>query len=520
MSNMIEFKCFHCSHTIRTQARYIGMKGPCPHCGKTVTVEGTVDETQAWSELEPAAPPSSTEANTLLAGLGGGLVTVGLFLFLLLFREHWIGRILLERGPVQFVSMFVACWGMAILILKYRAVRRQINYAGLELDFVPLEAGVQINTRNVSKFLEHMERLPAKARQSIVGRRIHGALEHFRARNSVPEVHAFLNTQASLDASSVDSGYTLLRAFIWAIPLLGFIGTVTGISNAVSGLSDSLQTSVVDEVRVEDVLGNDPALTGLAEEDDESGRLGARMIAAMGGVTQGLSTAFDTTLVALVLAILLLFPTESLKRVEYGMLDRIELFTNETLLRRMADDAPSDKLSPDIARHLEPAFRRHQQWLVEWQQQLAKLGNVIGGDFERHIRAVQEALQRSEVQQATELSRLADSIAETIEGAGQLLERAQASTSDAAESFRTVWEREAELQEQLASNTDQMRQAAADWKSLTETLSQGVPFQQLRQATEVLEHSMNRLAHLFESDGRLAAASAPRPGLFARFRRR
>ncbi len=520
MSNLIEFNCSHCSHTIRTQARYRGMAGKCPHCGKSVVVEGASDETQAYVASEPPPPPSSTEANTLLAGLFGGLATMGLFLVLLLFRERGIGQILLERGPVQFVSMFVACWGLAILVLKYHAVRRQISYVGLELDFVPLETGMQISSRNVSKFLDHVERLPVKARQSIVGRRIHGALEHFRARNSVPEVHAFLNTQASLDASSVDSGYTLLRAFIWAIPLLGFIGTVTGISNAVSGLSASLQTSVVQDVLTEDAHGDDSMLAGLAEEDDESGRLGARMIAAMGGVTQGLSTAFDTTLVALVLAILLLFPTESLKRIEYGMLDRIELFTNETLLRRMADDELADKLSPDIARHLEPAFQRHQQWLIQWQQQVAKLGQVIGSDFERHFRAVQESLQRSEVEHGQELSRLAHLISQTIQGADQLLERAQTSTSQFAERFRTVVERESELQQQLASNTDEIRQAAADWKALSDTLSHAMAFQQLQQATEALGRRMNRLGELWESDGKLAPAATSRPGLFARFRRR
>ena len=67
-------------------------------------------------------------------------------------------------------------------------------------------------------------------RESILGRHIQGALGRTRSRNSVPEVQEYLATQAEIDASSVDAGYTLLRAFIWAVPILGFIGTVMGIS--------------------------------------------------------------------------------------------------------------------------------------------------------------------------------------------------------------------------------------------------------------------------------------------------
>lgn len=80
----------------------------------------------------------------------------------------------------------------------------------------------------------------------------------------------------------------------------------------------------------------------------------------MSGVTQGLATAFDTTFVGLVFVALLLLPTEALKRLEYGMLDRIESFTNDVLLRRLADAEDkiahfkSAHLSPELAQALEP----------------------------------------------------------------------------------------------------------------------------------------------------------------------
>ena len=43
-----------------------------------------------------------------------------------------------------------------------------------------------------------------------------------------------LKSQSEIDATMVDSSFDLIKVFIWAIPIPGFIGTVLGISDAVS----------------------------------------------------------------------------------------------------------------------------------------------------------------------------------------------------------------------------------------------------------------------------------------------
>src|SRR5207248_10839997 len=134
----------------------------------------------------------------------------------------------------------VTCWGLAILALKYVAVQRELRYTERELELIPLEIGMQITSANVDKFLENLGELPAQEQDSFLARRIRGALEHFKHRNNVSEVQSFLATQADIEASAVDSGYTLMRVFIWVCPILGFIGTVFGISDAVTDLAKSL----------------------------------------------------------------------------------------------------------------------------------------------------------------------------------------------------------------------------------------------------------------------------------------
>jgi biopolymer transport protein ExbB/TolQ len=512
MSATIEFACPHCSREIRTSARYAGMQGQCPHCGKAVKVEAP-----AGVDMAVLAPPRShtgpTDANPIYAGIVGAGATMALYIVFMLVRETYIGQLFTQRGPVQFISTLVVCWGLALLTFKYVLVKRQLSYVGRELELLPLERGVQITPGNVDKFLRHLESVPAEARESIVGRRMQGALEHFRARTDVPEVQAYLASQATIDASAVDSGYTLLRCFIWLIPILGFIGTVTGISEAVTNLADSLKSG--DSAQV------GPATPGgaAAAPDGQRPNLGAKMIEAMGGVTQGLATAFDTTFVGLVFAALLLFPTESLKRIEYGMLDRIESFTNESLLRRFADDAPTETLSPDLARILEPAFRKHQQWLVEWQAKVSELGSVIGRDLEKHATAVQDRLQSVQTAKLEEardvLSALASSWANNATAIAELKQAATEIASD----LRSTVSSATDVQRNLGENTAVLAQIAERWRELQTPQPQN-GHDRLEIAVEKLARAAEQMSQMSstESSVTLAGAEAVGPRRWGWFR--
>jgi hypothetical protein len=521
MTNFVEFPCPHCSKNIRTNARYLGMKGQCPHCGKAVKVEAPAGQVLQPVTAETASRPSTTHANTILAGLLGAGATVVLYVLFLAVHGTYLGKLMLDRGPIQFIITFVTCWGLAILVLKYLAVREQLSYTELELEFIPLDLGFKIEPKNVGEFLKHLDGLPKKAKRSILGRRIHGALEHFRERSSVPEVQSYLASHGGIDASMVDAGYTLLRAFIWAIPLFGFIGTVTGISKAVTGLADSLESANGPPASVAPAVpgaGAAEAPGGTTGQDKEA-NLGNKMIGAMGLVTQGLATAFDTTFLGLVTAILLLFPTETLKRIEYSMLDRIETFTNESLLRRMDDQSENAGLSPDAARLLEPVFRRHQQWLIEWQNQVADLGNVIGQDFEKHAAAIQHTLERRESDTANEVSRLADSLSQLVGHTQEVMTRLQETSTLMARDLNASCDRlketsaavsgdlksrfdnTLELQQQLAANTSQMRELAGQWQAAQVAATRAVQGGQLEQVLSSLDRTVMKLTELVAQAG-------------------
>lgn len=404
MAGTITVECPKCKTRVQASAEHIGRKGRCPACESLLDIK-PVAGTKARQTASASAPvkaslKATTDGNVWIAGAIAAAATAVIYLAMfLLIRNTYLGKLMIDRGKIQYAITFVTCWGIALLVFKFLAVKKQVEYTSLELDLIPLDIGMQINAANVDEFLEHLDALPRDQRSSLLGQRIRGALEYFKYRSDVPEVQGYLSTQASIAASTVDSGYTLLRAFIWVCPILGFIGTVVGISLAVSDLRESLV--VVGSPDAPPTEGVDPAADAPSDAAIPPGEdsLKDQMLLGMNKVTDGLATAFDTTLLGLVCVVILMFPTESLRKIEYGMLDRIEEFTQESLLRRMGEglSAKGEGELPLLVKNsLESAFAEHQRWLAQWQAQVAKLGQVIGSDFESAVLAVQEKVAAAE----------------------------------------------------------------------------------------------------------------------------
>lgn len=478
MSAAITIVCPNCKNKMRASAEYLGRKGRCPACKALVEI---VAEDSSLATLSPAtrgggrakAPHVSTDVNGLVAAGFGLLATVVLYAVVFFpIRASYLGQLFADRGTVPYITTWVACWGFALLAMKYLAVKRQMAAAERELELIPLEIGVQITPENVDQFLGHLATLPSSQQGSILARRIRGAIEHFKYRNSVPEVQGYLASQAEIDASGVDGGYTLLRSIVWAVPILGFIGTVVGISAAVQNLADVMPRK--DQTTENQPADATPAAKPTKGAPAGSESFGTKLMGAMGSVTKNLAVAFDTTLVALALAIFLLFMTESLRKTEYGMLDRIEQFANESLLRRMVekDAVASIGESPQLVRDaLDAAFREHQRWLAQWQAQVGELGRVIGADFESAAVGVQQRLadsERQRVDAVRDAARLVEELfgklsqtAVTLERSAQVSMRDVGTSLSAAERLQTALSENSHLLTQLLEQERQLLMAAA-----------------------------------------------------------
>jgi len=118
-----------------------------------------------------------------------------------------------------------------------------------------------------------------------------------------------MSSQSNIDGARIGGSYNPLKAFLWAIPILGFVGTVIGLSHAIGGMN----FANVDDVKA--------------------------IIAQVNTVTSGLGTAFDATLLGLVLAMSLNFPMNALMKAEDDNLNNIDAFCDEVLIPRLNDGA-------------------------------------------------------------------------------------------------------------------------------------------------------------------------------------
>ena len=234
------------------------------------------------------------------------------------------------------------------------------------LDVVPAGLGGEINAGTVGGFIEHMYKLPLRLRDSLMVNRVRKALELFEKRNNNGEIASFLNAQSDIDANRSSGSYTLLKVFLWAIPILGFIGTVQGLSVAVSSLS-----------------------TGSGDPE--------QLKNSINQLTGGLGVAFDTTLLGLVLSMIMSFPMAAMQKEEEEVLTLIDAFCNEKLLPKLNDsksDASDMLLSqaeniPAFAASLARAHEVFLERLGEATRQLAKAGETLDRRLDAHQTTVE-----------------------------------------------------------------------------------------------------------------------------------
>ncbi len=298
----------------------------------------------APEELGPAPQPPQTTSDKhratsdvrLLHTFALAVPFYTLLLLLAFVLPDSISRLLLERGWIPHVIMVLSCWSIAIIVLKVRALRSQRNAFTLEL--LP-EGAFRITPDNVAILIEHLKEVQAmrprrfKLRSFLV-ERIRRLLEHYAARRDVTETATINSADADADAVAVAASFSTLKVLVWAIPILGFIGTVIGIGAAVGGFSQSLEgADQLDAIK-----------------------------SSLGNVTAGLAVAFDTTLVALVASIIVMLPTSWLQKAEEQLANDVDDFCVTEVLRRMVNPTETQQPEKDDGA-LEPASLK--QALIE-----------------------------------------------------------------------------------------------------------------------------------------------------------
>jgi biopolymer transport protein ExbB/TolQ len=236
--------------------------------------------------------------------------------------------------PVSYVATAMFFVGMASLLMKLHEVwNRQRNSPEVKLPPSP-EEGQHVSA--VSDLLDDIEDLPQRSRESYLGRRLREALEYVERNGSADDLNDQLKYLAETDANRQHESYSLARIIIWATPMLGFLGTVIGITRALGNLDS----------------------TAMAES----------MQTAMNDLLGGLYVAFDTTALALTLSIVLMFVQFLIERFETAVLSDADEAADRALIGRFQATGSQD---PDIV-----AIRGMTQEVVQGTE------NLVGQQIE------------------------------------------------------------------------------------------------------------------------------------------
>jgi len=446
------FSCSSCGKTLKVREELAGRKAKCPYCRAAISVpEQSGTESAVREEAEPGAagpdtaaterggspapgapagrpvgpsdakppvpeitvgprisPPAmpsrprtrprpaagqkkrstsdtddGTNASLLWTSLIGLGATVMFYLFLLPLPSVYFRDLFYERGWVTVAEAFLMFWSVAILVFKWFKLRRQRE--SMLFDLLPEGISRDITVENVEQFASTIRDLPVNPNASFLVQRVLRGLEHFTVRRSASEVSTVLASQSELDSHSVCSSYALLNVFIWAIPILGFIGTVMGLGTAVGSLG------VQDTKDIE----------GIKE--------------SLGAITGGLGVAFDTTLVALMMSLMLKFPASSLQKAEEDLLNWVDEYCNENLLKRLKEAGgervpePSevgkiiqraiDQNLAEVVEHARKTVREMNEQSQAAQQQLTQIvrdsANTAAGaaiSLAEHLKLLQQAV--------------------------------------------------------------------------------------------------------------------------------
>jgi biopolymer transport protein ExbB/TolQ len=333
------------------------------------------------------------------------------------FAGHWINY---SEGVMFFI-------GLAALVLKLVDVLGQTAAVGEPLLDRPPAQGQTAD--DCDGLLAQLDRAPARLQDSYLVARLRAGLEHVRRRGSAEALDDELRYLAEADAAKAHGSYALVRIIIWAIPILGFLGTVVGITLAIANLApQALEQS-------------------------------------LSTVTAGLGVAFDTTAVALTLSIILMFGQFLCDKLEGRLLERVEARAAGELTGRFQHTGTGGDPQVAAVRRMTDAVLQSTERIVQrqaeiWQasieasqQQWSQTAAVTQQQFET---ALTTALTRSLQAHAGQLASSAQQSAEENQRHWSGVQQALVQTAEAMAAQQRELARQGEVLRQVVETTAQV----------------------------------------------------------------
>lgn len=202
--------------------------------------------------------------------------------------------LIIIRDLEQEICIILALIG--IYLITYKIYKLNSKKFLFNVDFLE-----DVGSSKVSgeKAISELEKLPVDISSSPLIITLKASLRRYMITDNVQNTSDAITVSVNNLSLKLDSENTMIRYLIWAIPSLGFVGTVRGIGQALSNA--------------------DKALAG-----------------DISGMAQSLGVAFNSTFVALLISLALMLLLHFLQKMEDGLLISIQSYSEEFLLNRIS----------------------------------------------------------------------------------------------------------------------------------------------------------------------------------------
>lgn len=200
------------------------------------------------------------------------------------------------RDYEQEACFVLMLWAFAIL--GYKATQSLRERRLLQEDLLPVREGVRILPEDTREYARTLQALPEQSKRLLLPRALLTSLERFGSTRSVQDVSAVSKTLFEAESERLESELSMIRYIAWAIPSIGFIGTVRGIGLALGEAHRAVQGDIT-------------------------------------GVTENLGTAFNSTLIALLISIVLMFLVHQLQSLQERLVFDAQEYVDHRLIRHM-----------------------------------------------------------------------------------------------------------------------------------------------------------------------------------------
>jgi biopolymer transport protein ExbB/TolQ len=196
----------------------------------------------------------------------------------------------------QETALILAVWALGLIGWQGRAVA--LNRRLLDKQYIEVDDGHVVLPDDARAYGRPIERLPRDEQDMLLPRALMVALNRFGATRSVQDAAEAVRAECENEIDRLDAQLSMVRFTAWAIPAVGFVGTVRGIGRALQEAQGALHGDI-------------------------------------SGVTLGLGVTFNATLTALVSCILVMFFLHQLQQAQDRLVLDARTYIDRRLIRHM-----------------------------------------------------------------------------------------------------------------------------------------------------------------------------------------